>query len=123
METITYGPAAKVVFTTQPACATVTGFGSSGCYSSGAFGNSTGVFSTQPVAAIQDAYGNTVTTSAASVQLTASAGTLTCTTNPVTAVSGVATFANCKDTSAENSTTFTVTAASAGLTSAVSAGF
>ena len=123
VETITYGPAAKVVFTTQPACATVTGFGSSGCYSSGAFGNSTGVFSTQPVAAIQDAYGNTVTTSAASVQLTASAGTLTCTTNPVTAVSGVATFANCKDTSAENSTTFTVTAASAGLTSAVSAGF
>ena len=57
-------------------------------------------FSAQPVVHVEDASGNVVTTSSASVSLSIASGTgtLDCTTNPVTAVSGVATFAGCKIT-------------------------
>ena len=122
-ETVTAGAASKLVFTTQPACATVTGIFSTGCYDTGFLGTSNGVFSTQPVVSIQDSFANAVTTSTASVTLAALAGTLTCTANPLAAASGVATFAGCTDASAENSTTFTLTATSTGLTQAVSTGF
>jgi len=98
---IVLGAATKVAFTRQPSSSSLSG----------------GVFSTQPVVAIQDAYGNTLTTSSAAVTLTSSGGTFTCTASTVTAVSGVATFAGCKITGVG---TFTLTAASSALTSASS---
>jgi hypothetical protein len=105
---VTVGAAAKVTFTTQP-------------------GNGTGgsALSTQPVVTVQDAGGNTVTTDTSAVTLAIgtnpSGGTLTCTTNPVTAVSGVATFAGCKIDKAGNG--YTLTANDGALTSATSAAF
>jgi signal peptidase I len=104
--TITSGPAAKLAFTTSPS-------------------SSTGgtVFATQPVVAVQDAGGNPVASSTASVTLsitTPAGAVLTCTTNPANAVSGVATFAGCK---IDNPGTYTLTVAASGLTSAVSASF
>ena len=84
-------------------------------------------WSTQPKVAIQDALGNTVTTSTASVTLAITGGTgtsgavLTCTTNPKAAVSGVATFGGCKVDRA--GTGYTLTATATGLTSAVSNAF
>jgi hypothetical protein len=80
--TISVGPAAKLVFTTQP------GNGTAGA-----------VLSTQPVVAIEDAGGNVVTsdTSVIALSITPSTGTaaavLSC--SPVNAVAGVATFAGC----------------------------
>jgi hypothetical protein len=82
---VTVGPAAKLAFTQQPAS------GSAGI-----------AFTTQPKVAVVDAGGNTVTTDSSSVTLAITSGTgtsgaaLTCTTNPVSASSGVATFAGCK---------------------------
>lgn len=73
---------------------------------------------TQPIVTVQDAAGNTVTTSTASITLTSSGGTLACTANPVAAVGGIATFAGCKITGAGS---WTITAASAPLTSATTA--
>ena len=104
--TITVGPATKLGFTTNPS-------------------NSTGgtPLATQPVVAIQDAGGNTVTTSTASVDLSITApngATLTCTDDPKTAVLGVATFAGCR---IDKNSTYTLTAVSSGLTAAVSASF
>ena len=55
-------------------------------------------FKTQPVVAVQDAHGNTVTTSTAAVTLTITepaGATFTCKANPQTAVAGIATFAGC----------------------------
>ena len=84
-------------------------------------------WSTQPTIAIQDAFGNTVTTSTASVTVTITAGTgtsgavLTCTTNPRTAVAGIATMAGCKIDKA--GTGYTLTATATGLTSTVSSAF
>ncbi|MDI3213055.1 hypothetical protein [Arthrobacter sp. AL12] len=105
--TITAGPAAKLVFTTQP---------------SGAAANS--VFATQPVVTVQDAGGNTVTTSGATVTLaiTQQQGSpvLTCTANPKTAASGVAAFTGCK---ISKPGTVTLTATSGTLTAAVSSLF
>src|SRR5450631_12542 len=78
------------------------------------------VFGTQPVVTIQDAAGNTVTSSSASVTLsitTPAGATLTCTTNPRSASSGVATFTGCK---IDRTGTYTLTAAAGGLTSALS---
>ena len=107
---VTPGAAAQVGFTQQPS------------------GGTGGVaWTTQPKVAIQDALGNTVTTSTASVTLAITSGTgtsgavLTCTTNPKAAVSGVATFAGCKIDKA--GTGYTLTATAAGLTSAVSNAF
>jgi hypothetical protein len=101
--TISAGSATKLVFTTSPS-------------------SSTGgtAFGTQPVVTVQDAVGNTVTSSTASVTLsitTPAGATLTCTTNPRTASSGVATFAGCK---IDRTGTYTLTAASGGLTSPLS---
>jgi hypothetical protein len=107
---VTVGAAAKLGFTQQPS------------------GGTAGVaWTTQPKVAIQDALGNTVTTSTASVTLAITSGTgtsgavLTCTTNPRAAVSGVATFAGCKIDRA--GTGYTLTATAAGLTGAVSNAF
>jgi hypothetical protein len=102
---ITVGAAAKLAFTTQP------GGGTGGT-----------AWTTQPVVTIQDAGGNTVTTSTASVTLAIGTnpggGALTCTANPKVAVSGVATFAGCKIDKAANG--YTLTATSGSLTSATS---
>lgn len=101
---IAVGAAAKLVFSQQP----------SGAASNGV------AFVQQPIVQIQDAGGN-LTGSTASVQLTlntvSGSGTLSCTTNPLAAVAGSATFANCTIT---GTGTFTITATSAGLTSATS---
>ena len=101
--TISAGSAAKLAFTTNPSSST---------------GGTT--FGTQPVVAVQDAAGNTVTSSSASITLsitTPAGATLTCSTNPRTASSGVATFAGCK---IDITGTYTLTAAAGGLTSALS---
>ncbi len=84
--TITVGPAAQVGFTTQPSASTVSNV----------------AFAQQPVVQIQDAGGNAVTSGAYatdSLQLSISSGpggTLACTTNPIPASSGGATFLGCK---------------------------
>jgi trimeric autotransporter adhesin len=91
------GPAAKLVFTTQPGNAYA--------------GTS---FSTPPVVAVEDAYGNVVTSSSAPValQLTPTSGGLTCPARNATA--GVATFSGCRVATARaglptvTSTAFTV---------------
>ena len=91
-------------------------------------GGSGGVaWATQPKVTVQDTYGNTVTSSAASVTLAITAGTgtsgavLTCTTNPRTATVGVAIFAGCKIN--KSGTGYTLNATATGLTSTVSAAF
>ncbi len=103
--TITVGPATKLAFTTSPS------------------GSTGGVaLATQPVVAIQDAGGNTITTATSSVTLTITTpagAVLTCTANPTTAVTGVATFAGCR---IDKKGTYTLTATATGLTGAVSAG-
>jgi hypothetical protein len=96
---ITVGAAAKLGYTTQPS------------------GTATGGtdFLVQPVVAVQDLGGNTVTTSSASIALTITGGggaTLSCTSNTVAAVSGVATFAGCDINTAA---TYTLTATGAGF--------
>jgi len=101
--TVTVGSAAKLAFTTQPA------------------GAAHGVaFTTQPTVTVEDAGGNTVTSSSASVTLAIGtnpgAGVLSCTTNPVAATSGVAGFAGCAITNAGSG--YTLTASSAGLSGA-----
>ena len=81
-------------------------------------------WATQPKVTIQDAFGNTVTTSAASVTLTITPGTgtaggvLTCTANPKAPSGGVSTFAGCKINLA--GTGYTLTATAPGLTAATS---
>jgi hypothetical protein len=81
-------------------------------------------FGTQPKVAVQDAYGNTVTGDSSSVTVaitggTGSAGaTLSCTTNPLAASGGIATFAGCKiDKSGAG---YTLTATDGSLASAAS---
>ncbi len=91
---ITVGPAFQVGFTTSPGT-TVAG----------------DPFGTQPVVAIQDAGGNTVTTNTSTVSLAIgtnpSAGTLSGCTGITT--SGVATFSGCKINNAGNGYTLTAT--------------
>jgi hypothetical protein len=81
--TVSPATASKLGFTQQP---------------SGATGGT--AFTAQPTVAVQDPYGNTVTTDTSNVTLAIGTnpggGTLTCTTNPVAAIAGVATFAGCK---------------------------
>ena len=101
---LTIGAASKLAFTTQPIASNTPNAN----------------FTTQPVVTVQDSGGNKVTASTASITLTASSGTFSCTTNPLSAVAGVATFAGCKD-SLSNATFFTtnyLTATSSGLTPA-----
>ncbi len=105
---ITFAAAAKVGFTTQP------GGGTGGT-----------AWATQPVVTVQDAFGNTVTSSTAAITLAIGtnpgAGTLTCTANPKAAASGIAAFAGCRIDFA--GTGYTLTAATPGLTGATSSTF
>jgi hypothetical protein len=92
---ITTGTATKLAFTTNPS-------GSTGGLA----------FNTQPVVTVQDAGGNTVTTSAAPVTLTITTpagAALTCTANTTNAVSGVGTFAGCR---IDKAGTYTLSASS-----------
>ncbi|MCX5760340.1 MAG: hypothetical protein NTW72_02345, partial [Gemmatimonadetes bacterium] len=101
--TITTGPAAKLAFTTQP---------------SG--GNAKSPWSSQPAVTVQDAGGNTVTTSGAAISLAFSqsgAPGLSCTSNPTAASSGVATFSGCLAHQA-GASTLTLIASSGALTPA-----
>jgi hypothetical protein len=105
--TVTVGAAAKVAFTTQPGG-----------------GTSQAVWTTQPVVAVQDAGGNTVTTDTSSVTLTLTTpggATLACTpTTTKAAVSGVATFAGCK---ADKAGSYTLTATDGALATGASSSF
>ncbi|RKN67178.1 S26 family signal peptidase [Microbacterium sp. CGR2] len=100
--TVSVGPAARLVFTASP----------------GNTARNT-AFSRQPVVAVQDAGGNTVTSSSIPVTLSVNSGTLICTSNPRNAVAGVATFAGCRIDQAGNKV---LTARSGSLTG-TSAGF
>ncbi len=100
------GPAARLAFTASPS-------------------NSTGgtVFATQPVVVVQDSAGRTVTNNTSPVALsitTPKETVLTCTANPQNANSGIATFAGCN---IKKKGTYTRTASSGTLTSAVSSSF
>ena len=99
------GSATKLVFTTSPGSST------------------NGVnFTDQPVVQVEDSGGNLVTGSSASITLTASSGTLSCTTNPLAASGGVATFAGCNLVGTATSG-YSLTAACTGLTGATSSTF
>ena len=106
--TVTPGAATRVGFTQQP------GGGTGGV-----------AWGTQPKVTIQDSYGNTVTSSSASVTLAILNGSgttgavLTCA--PKTASSGVATFTGCKIDRAGNG--YVLTASSGSLTADSSASF
>lgn len=103
--TITPGAASKLVFLAAPTTGTVNQ-----------------VWVPQPRVAIQDASGNTVSSNAAvTIRLTTPAGAiLTCTSNPVGAVAGTATFAGCRATLKG---TYTLTATSGTLAAGVSSSF
>lgn len=104
--TISVGPAAKLAFTASP---------------TDSFANR--AFYSQPVVAVQDAGGNTVTSNASSVTLvisTPQGANLVCTNNPRPASAGVATFAGC---AMDKAGTYTLTASDGLLASAVSAQF
>ncbi|MBU6367698.1 MAG: hypothetical protein KJT01_15900, partial [Gemmatimonadetes bacterium] len=82
-----------------------------------AAGAASGVaFTTQPVVAIRDAAGNTVTSSTAAVTLTMTTGSTQVGTSTATAVNGVATFSNVSLAGLAGS--YTLTYAAPGLTSA-----
>jgi hypothetical protein len=100
------GEASKLVFTTQ-----TTG---------GAAGSA---FPVQPVVTVEHSSGNIVTSYSTAVTLAigTGSGTLTCTTNPVTAASGVATFAGCQISANGNGDTLKAT--SGALTAATSTSF
>ncbi|MCX6020437.1 MAG: hypothetical protein NTZ05_01675 [Chloroflexi bacterium] len=100
--------AAKLAFLTQP------GGGAAGA-----------VWAAQPVVAVQDSAGATVTTANGPVTLTINAnpggGTLTCAPATVNAVNGLAIFAGCRIEKVANG--YTLTASSGALTAAVSVPF
>jgi hypothetical protein len=108
---VTVGGASKLAFTQQPSSNTV----------------SSTAFTTQPRVAVQDAGGNTVTTdtSLVSIAITSGTGTLgaalSCTNNPLAAVAGLATFAQCKVDKA--GVGYTLTATDSGLSAATSTSF
>ncbi|MGC1420213.1 MAG: fibronectin type III domain-containing protein, partial [Acidimicrobiales bacterium] len=101
-----FGAAKQLVFSTEPI---------------GANGAANAVFTTQPAVTIEDAFGNVVSNSTASVTLTPNSGTLQCNNNTVSAVKGLATFAGCNEIAYGNN--LTLSAASSGLTSATSTPF
>ena len=68
---------------------------------------------------VEDSGGNVVTTSSASISLTPSSGTLACTTNPLNASSGMATFSGCALTGTAGSG-YSLNATSSGLSGATS---
>ncbi len=103
--TITPGPAAKLVFTTQPPATSALG------------GN---VAPLAPTAAtVEDAFGNVVTTSTAAVVISSTPANVSGTTT-VAATAGVSTFSALTFTVAGN---YTLTASSGALTPATSSGF
>jgi trimeric autotransporter adhesin len=82
------------------------------------------VWGVQPTVAVEDAFGNTVSSSSAPVELTidappAGSGTLTCSTDPEEASAGVAGFTQCEITTT-TSGDYTLSATSGGLDSATS---
>ena len=101
--TNTAGFPTKLGFTRQPSTPTIAG----------------AAFTTQPEVAIQDQYGNTVTTDTSMVALAVTGGsaTLGCAANPVAPVAGLATFAGCSMTKPG---TYTLTATDGSLASALS---
>jgi hypothetical protein len=111
---ITSGVASKLVFTTQPVGGVLPATN----------------FPTQPKVSVEDANGNVVTSDTGSVTLSIASyvpgnggtiqGTLVCTTNPVNAVAGVATFAGCQITGSTSAGTYTLNAARSGLASGTS---
>lgn len=104
--TVTAAPAARLAFARSPSDAATDG-----------------VFTVQPVVAIQDAGGNTVVGSAAAVTLSVTnpaGATLVCSANPKAASAGLATFAGCK---IDKEGTYTLTATAGTLTTAVSSSF
>ncbi len=80
----TPGPAATLSFTQQPSPTATAGT----------------AFAMQPVITVQDAFGNTATSSTSTVTLVSAGAGLTCTANPLSAVAGVATFSGCAMTAA-----------------------
>ena len=100
------GAANKLVFSSQP-------LGDAGA----------GALSSQPVVGVEDASGNLVTASSASITLVPSVNAITCPRSGATVVAsdGSATFGACALTTARNG--YTLTASSSGLTSAASATF
>jgi len=86
--------------------------------STNADGSTSGsAFTTQPIVKILDAFGNTITTSNATVSMSVSIGASAVGTTSVSAVAGVATFTNV-GISGTAGTTYGLTFASSGLTSA-----
>jgi trimeric autotransporter adhesin len=114
--TITAGAASQLVFTTQPVGGVLVG----------------GNFAAQPKVSVEDANSNVVTSDTGSETLSiavytagnggSTKGTLACTTNPVNAVAGVATFAGCKINGTAAAGTYTLSVVRSGLTSATSSG-
>lgn len=106
--TISVGSATKVAFTQEPGSA-----------------DATVALSVQPIVMVQDAGGNTVTSSSAAISLAIgtnpASGVLTCETNPLVVASGSATFTGCTISKTGNG--YTVVASSPGLTSATSTAF
>ena len=102
------GAAGQLAFITEPATS-----------SSGT------VWGVRPAVAVQDAYGNTVSSSSAPIELAigthpaAASATLTCSTDPEEASGGVAGFTQCEITTTISGD-YTLTATSAGLDTATS---
>ncbi len=106
---ITIGGATQLGFTTQP------GGGANGS-----------VWSTQPAVSLEDVGGNPLSTGTNSITLAVgtqpgSGATLACTTNPLNAGGGTASFGGCKITGKAGS--YTLTAAATGLTGTTSNAF
>jgi len=102
--TPTVGAATQISITTQPAG-----------------GNAGALLATQPVVKVLDSGNNIVTSSSASIDVSASGGTLGGTTS-ITASSGVATFTDLTFAGTAN-TNYTLTFASSGFTSQTSSSF
>ncbi|MGB9112558.1 MAG: hypothetical protein WCF24_07505, partial [Acidimicrobiales bacterium] len=117
------GLAAQLAFTTQP----VTSAGAQAGTDAGAFTNSGANDGQQPVVTIEDAGGNTVTSNTSSVTLAITSGTgpggatLSCTSNPLAASAGVATFSGCGINKPGSG--YTLKATDGSLTSATSINF
>ncbi|MGC1238378.1 MAG: invasin domain 3-containing protein, partial [Acidimicrobiales bacterium] len=102
------GSASQLVFSTQP-----TGSASA---------TLPATFATEPVVTLEDSFGNSVTSSSASVTLTISHGSLGgCGANPVNASGGSASFSGCGGSAYGNG--LTLSASSPGLSSTTSASF
>jgi type II secretory pathway pseudopilin PulG len=102
------GTASQLVFSTQPS-------GSTGALA-------TTTFPTQPAVTVEDAFGNVVYTGTGSTDsitltMSAGAGSLTCTSNPLSATKGVATFSGCAGLNFANNLTLTAKSGTLSVTS------